>query len=263
MPATARRLTPATIGALVRDARVAAGLSQSQLGNRVGASRFRVAQFEKGKPSAELGLALKALHALGLAVRVGERRSAAPSAQAVRAGAATSAPPAIDLGWIIAASVSGAARRRGRPRVRRRQPPAGLSLRGGVARSGRRVPAVAVHAVGRGGARTQGHVCVPPVPAARQTPTLVRQWSRPPTMAFNPFTEPIQCTYCGHESGRAISFSSPEVFPPTKPFPIPTTCPVCLRDQPKPTPYRVTIALWIAGSIAALAGLAWLLLTAL
>lgn len=56
-----RSVTPATVGAQVREARTAAGLSQSQLGARIGASRFWVAQVEKGKLSAEL--ALKALHA--------------------------------------------------------------------------------------------------------------------------------------------------------------------------------------------------------
>ncbi len=69
----------ATIGALVRDTRMAAGLTQTELANRIGASRFWVAEFERGKPSAELGLALKALHALGLAVQI-EPTSAAPEA---------------------------------------------------------------------------------------------------------------------------------------------------------------------------------------
>lgn len=60
----------ATIGSLVRETRTAAGVTQTELGNRIGASRFWVAEFEKGKPGAELGLALKALAALGLTLRV-------------------------------------------------------------------------------------------------------------------------------------------------------------------------------------------------
>lgn len=98
--------TAATVGALVRDARTAAGLSQSELGKRIGASRFWVAQFEKGKPSAELGLALKALHALGLDVRVEPREATGQG----RAGThpvrqpVPSALPAIDLRRIIAGS---------------------------------------------------------------------------------------------------------------------------------------------------------------
>lgn len=63
-------LNSAAVGALVRETRVAAGLTQTQLAARIGASRFWVAAFEKGKPSAELGLALKAIHALGLAITI-------------------------------------------------------------------------------------------------------------------------------------------------------------------------------------------------
>ena len=63
-------VNPATLGALVRETREAAGLTQTQLAERIGASRFWVAAFEKGKPSAELGLALKAIQALGLLIRI-------------------------------------------------------------------------------------------------------------------------------------------------------------------------------------------------
>ena len=57
-------INPAILGALVREGREAAGLTQTQLAERIGASRFWVAAFEKGKPSVELGLALKAIQAL-------------------------------------------------------------------------------------------------------------------------------------------------------------------------------------------------------
>lgn len=100
-------ITPATIGEMVRDARTAAGLSQSELGQRIGASRFWVAQFEKGKPSAELGLALKAIQALGLSVRVGPGAQASVRTKATKPGAhatRTHGLPAIDLGKIIATS---------------------------------------------------------------------------------------------------------------------------------------------------------------
>ena len=63
-------LNSAAVGSLVRETRMAAGLTQTQLAERIGASRFWVAAFEKGKPSAELGLALKAIHALGLAITI-------------------------------------------------------------------------------------------------------------------------------------------------------------------------------------------------
>ena len=70
-------MNPAVVGALVREGREAAGLSQTQLAERIGASRFWVAAFEKGKPSAELGLALKAILALGLSIRIAPDNQAA------------------------------------------------------------------------------------------------------------------------------------------------------------------------------------------
>jgi HTH-type transcriptional regulator / antitoxin HipB len=80
-----KTINSATVGALVREARVTAGLSQTDLAQRIGASRFWVAQFEKGKPSAEIGLALKAMHALGLTVLIepkdAKQRGTRPEAQ--------------------------------------------------------------------------------------------------------------------------------------------------------------------------------------
>ena len=75
-----RRLNTATVGARVRKARKDAGLTQAELGQRIGASRFWVAEFEKGKATVELGLALKALHALGLVVRIETRLPAITAA---------------------------------------------------------------------------------------------------------------------------------------------------------------------------------------
>ena len=63
-------INSAILGALVREGREAAGLTQTQLAERIGASRFWVAAFEKGKPSVELGLALRAIQALGLAISI-------------------------------------------------------------------------------------------------------------------------------------------------------------------------------------------------
>lgn len=100
-------LTPATVAAIARDARLAAGISQSELGKRIGASRFWVAQFERGKASVEIGLALKALQALGLEVRVEPRE--ATSARKRAGKHATAGPgslPVVDLGQIIAASTT-------------------------------------------------------------------------------------------------------------------------------------------------------------
>jgi|GEM_PF-1156985 len=65
-----RFLTPKDLGALARDARIGAGMTQAQLGEKIGASRFWVAEFERGKSRAELGLTLKALRALNLVLTV-------------------------------------------------------------------------------------------------------------------------------------------------------------------------------------------------
>ncbi len=85
-------ITAAAMGEAVRQARLKAGLSQSALGDRIGASRFWVAQFEQGKPSAELGLALKAVQAVGLSLAI------AASGEDVRVGSsrhtsASTVPP--------------------------------------------------------------------------------------------------------------------------------------------------------------------------
>ncbi len=72
-------LNSAAVGTFVRETRVAAALTQTQLAERIGASRFWVAAFEKGKPGAELGLAIKAINALGLSLHVEPRSQASAS----------------------------------------------------------------------------------------------------------------------------------------------------------------------------------------
>ncbi|CAN5150402.1 hypothetical protein BH09GEM1_BH09GEM1_22500 [soil metagenome] len=99
-----RTATPTDIGALIRDARLAAGLSQTELGERIGASRFWVAEFERGKPRAELGLALEAIRALGLVLSI-ERKDAVSKrekARQTRSGKhRTPQAPAVDLASVI------------------------------------------------------------------------------------------------------------------------------------------------------------------
>lgn len=56
------------LGALVRDRRRHHHLSQAELAARIGASRKWVVDFEQGKPTAEVGLVLKTLAALGIAL---------------------------------------------------------------------------------------------------------------------------------------------------------------------------------------------------
>jgi HTH-type transcriptional regulator / antitoxin HipB len=115
-----KTINSATVGALVREARVTAGLSQTDLAQRIGASRFWVAQFEKGKPSAEIGLALKAMHALGLTVLIEPKnailrgtRPEAPSktgqtslAKVIAHATLTGSAPSSVIGWPTAAPAS-------------------------------------------------------------------------------------------------------------------------------------------------------------
>lgn len=67
--------SPADLGALVREARERRGWTQTELGTRIGASRFWVAAFERGKPGAELGLSLHAAAAVGLRLRAERPKS--------------------------------------------------------------------------------------------------------------------------------------------------------------------------------------------
>lgn len=117
----------AAVGALVRQARMTAGITQTELGQRIGASRFWVAEFEKGKASAELGLALKAIQALGLAIRIEPRatieRPAKPEAKRTRDREPTladviartilsRAAPSSVVGWPTASAPRGSSRSR-------------------------------------------------------------------------------------------------------------------------------------------------------
>jgi len=116
-------LSSATIGALARDARETAGLTQTQLAERIGASRFWVAAFEKGKPSAELGLALKAIQALGFSISIepsngyaaqpasspersasAKQRGQSALANVIAKATLTHAAPSTVAGWPSAAS---------------------------------------------------------------------------------------------------------------------------------------------------------------
>lgn len=58
--------TSRDLGAAVRDARLRRGWTQAELADRIGASRQWVIALERGKASAELGTALRALASLGL-----------------------------------------------------------------------------------------------------------------------------------------------------------------------------------------------------
>ncbi len=76
--------TPRDLGLIIRDRRHTKGLGQEELARRIGVRRQWVINIEKGKPTAEVGLILKALVTLGLALDVseGQARSKAAKGQA-------------------------------------------------------------------------------------------------------------------------------------------------------------------------------------
>jgi len=69
--------TPNDIGALIRDQRTQRGWSQEELARRVGVGRIWIVQLEKGKPTAQMGLALRTLKELGVFLDASTPESAA------------------------------------------------------------------------------------------------------------------------------------------------------------------------------------------
>lgn len=101
-----RVVAAADLGALVREAREHRGWTQTALGTRIGASRFWVAAFERGKESAELGLALRAVHAVGLCLTAD---APAPGAASRGRAARTGAPGDVSAEGAPVASATAAA----------------------------------------------------------------------------------------------------------------------------------------------------------
>ena len=86
--------TPVDLGALIRDRRIALGLDQKALAEKVGVSRQWIVEIEKGKPRAEIALVLRAVDALGIPLIAGETRKEKGKA----------APPPIDIDAIVSAA---------------------------------------------------------------------------------------------------------------------------------------------------------------
>ncbi len=63
------------IGALVRENRLKLKWSQADLAEHVGVSRLWIVLLEKGKPTAHLGLVLRTLNELGIAVDMAKATS--------------------------------------------------------------------------------------------------------------------------------------------------------------------------------------------
>lgn len=84
--------TARELGALIREQRTQCNWTQEELASRVGVSRLWIVQVEKGKPTAQIGLVLRTLKELSVALDV----SAALPAGWPRAGTST-----VDLDQII------------------------------------------------------------------------------------------------------------------------------------------------------------------
>ena len=61
------------LGAIVRRARRNAGLTQTDLGKRIGLRQATISKLEKGEPATQLRTLLDALTALGLEITIDER----------------------------------------------------------------------------------------------------------------------------------------------------------------------------------------------
>lgn len=68
--------TPKEFGFLIKDSRTRRGLTQASLANQVGVSRKWIVDLESGKATAELGLVLRTLRALGLELDAREQSDA-------------------------------------------------------------------------------------------------------------------------------------------------------------------------------------------
>ena len=68
MPSTINSIRD--LAAAARGRRLELGLSQSELATRARVSRQWISEFESGKPSAEFGLVIRLLDALGLRLNV-------------------------------------------------------------------------------------------------------------------------------------------------------------------------------------------------
>lgn len=72
--------TAKQIGAIIRRARRNAGLTQTELGKRIGLRQATVSKLEKGEPATRLSTLLDALTALGLEIVIDKRGKASRQA---------------------------------------------------------------------------------------------------------------------------------------------------------------------------------------
>jgi len=94
--------TPKELGLAIRSRRKELGWDQATLAKQVGVTRQWVIEIEKGKPRAELGLALRALRVLGLSLNVDAKEGANTARGSEgREHQASEAPPNLDINAIV------------------------------------------------------------------------------------------------------------------------------------------------------------------
>jgi HTH-type transcriptional regulator/antitoxin HipB len=87
--------TASDLGALIRERRLKLGLDQIDLARKAGTSRKWLVEVENGKPRAEIGLILRTLKALGVAL------AAADTAGNVPPRSSKTAAPSVDINQVI------------------------------------------------------------------------------------------------------------------------------------------------------------------
>lgn len=81
------------IGLIIREQRRKLNLDQAELARRIKVSRQWIVEVEKGKPRAEIGLVLRTLHILGLALSA--------NLEAKAGSGQTDAVPPVDIDRIL------------------------------------------------------------------------------------------------------------------------------------------------------------------
>jgi HTH-type transcriptional regulator / antitoxin HipB len=92
--------TPADLGLIIREHRLKLGLDQKSLAQNVGVSRQWIVDAEKGRPRAEIGLLLRTVNALGIAIDAEAEGQPKPK----QATSSSKPEPQVDLDSIIEAA---------------------------------------------------------------------------------------------------------------------------------------------------------------
>ena len=71
--------SPNEIGQLIKSRREAKGVTQADFASSIGVSRKWVVEAEAGKPTAEIGLIMRALTVLGVTLAIGDEPRMRPS----------------------------------------------------------------------------------------------------------------------------------------------------------------------------------------